>query len=174
MSLHSRSFRTVSVLGTIMLAAVGLPAAAAAGATATAGPAAAYQVGPITDVSTCGGKNAEVEQAVDPRLDYVYEEWMGCRGIAFARSTDSGRTWGAPVSLPGTVGSNLNTWDPAVAVAPDGTVYASFMLSRSGQYYPVGPPTTSGGCRTPPTTVPAGRLLSRHRRISSTCRTSWR
>jgi hypothetical protein len=42
-----------------------------------------------------------------------------------------------PVSLPGTVGSNLNTWDPAVAVAPDGTVYASFMLSRGGQYYPV-------------------------------------
>ena len=83
------------------------------------------------------GKNAEVEQAVDPRLGYVYEEWMGCRGIAFARSTDGGRTWGAPVSLPGTVGSNLNTWDPAVAVAPDGTVYASFMLSRSGQYYPV-------------------------------------
>lgn len=141
MSLHSRSFRIVSVLGTIMLAAVGSPAAAAAaaaaGATATAGPAAAYQVGPITDVSTCGGKNAEVEQAVDPRLGYVYEEWMGCRGIAFARSTDGGRTWGVPVSLPGTVGSNLNTWDPAVAVAPDGTVYASFMLSRSGQYYPV-------------------------------------
>lgn len=41
--------------------------------------------------------------------------WMGCRGIAVARSTDGGRTWGAPVSLPGTVGSNLNTWDPAAA-----------------------------------------------------------
>ena len=137
MSLDPRSFRIVAVLGTIMLAAVGSPAAAAAGATATAGPAAAYQVGPIADVSTCGGKNAEVEQAVDARLGYVYAEWMGCRGIAVARSTDGGRAWGAPVSLPGTVGSNLNTWDPAVAVAPDGTVYASFMLSRGGQYYPV-------------------------------------
>jgi hypothetical protein len=121
----------------MLAAAIGSPAAAAAGATATTGPAAAYQASPITDVSTCGGQNAEVEQAVDPRLGYVYEEWMGCRGIAFARSADGGRTWGAPVSLPGTVGSNLNTWDPAVAVAPGGTVYASFMLSRGGQYYPV-------------------------------------
>jgi hypothetical protein len=78
-----------------------------------------------------------VEQAVDPRLGYVYEEWMGCTGIAVARSADGGRTWDAPVSLPGTVGSNGNTWDPALAVAPDGAVYASFMLARNGQYYPV-------------------------------------
>ena len=62
---------------------------------------------------------------------------MGCRGIAVARSTDGGRTWDAPVSLPGTVGSNKNTWDSAIAVAPDCTVYASFMVSRDGQYYPV-------------------------------------
>jgi hypothetical protein len=138
MSRHLRSFGVVTALGVVMLAAsVRAPAAGAAGAAAVAGPSAAYQVGPITDVSTCAGQNAEVEQAVDPRLGYVYEEWMGCRGIAFARSTDSGRTWDAPVGLPGTVGSNKNTWDPAVAVAPDGTVYASFMLSRGGQYYPV-------------------------------------
>jgi hypothetical protein len=118
-------------------AAVGAPAAGAATAAAAAGPPVAYQVGPITDVSTCAGQNAEVEQAVDAKMGYVYAEWMGCRGIAVARSTDGGRTWDAPVSLPGTVGSNNNTWDPAVAVAPDGTVYAAFMLSRGGQYYPV-------------------------------------
>jgi hypothetical protein len=35
------------------------------------------------------------------------------------------------------VGSNVNTWDPAIAVAPDGIVYASFMLARNGQFYPV-------------------------------------
>jgi hypothetical protein len=140
MSRRLRSFRVVTALSVITVAAaVGATAggAPAAGASAVGGPAATYQVGPITDVSTCAGQNAEVEQAVDARLGYVYEEWMGCRGIAFARSADGGRTWGAPVSLPGTVGSNLNTWDPAVAVAPDGTVYASFMLSRGGQYYPV-------------------------------------
>ena len=101
-----------------------------------AGAVAGYQAGPISDVSACGGQNAEVEQAVDAKLGYAYEEWMGCKGIGFARSTDGGRTWDAPVNLPGT-GSDKNSWDPAVAVAPDGTVYASFMLSRGGQYYPV-------------------------------------
>ena len=97
----------------------------------------AYKVSPIKDVSTCRGQNAEVEQAVDARLGYVYEEWMGCRGIAFSRSADGGRTWQPPVSLPGTVGSRLDTWDPAVTVAPDGTVYAAFMISHGDQAYPV-------------------------------------
>jgi hypothetical protein len=103
MSRRLRSFRVVTALSVITVAAaVGATAggAPAAGASAVGGPAATYQVGPITDVSTCAGQNAEVEQAVDARLGYVYDEWMGCRGIAFARSTDGGRTWGAPVSLP--------------------------------------------------------------------------
>ena len=127
-------FRAVTALSAIALAAVGT---GTAGAPAAAAPAASYQVGPITDVSGCGGQNAEVEQAADPKLGYVYAEWMGCKGIAVARSADGGRTWDPPVSLPGTVGSNVNTWDPAIAVAPDGTVYASFMLARHSQYYPV-------------------------------------
>jgi len=131
---HVRGFHVITAVSAITLA---MGAAAAAGVMAGATPAAGYQVGPITDVSSCGGKNAEVEQAVDPKLGYVYEDWMGCRGIAVARSTDGGRTWDAPVNLPDTVGSNKNTWDPAIAVAPNGTVYASFMLSRDGQYYPV-------------------------------------
>jgi BNR/Asp-box repeat protein len=131
---YVRSFRIVIALSAVALVAAPVTAA---GAAATAGPAVSYRTGPITDVSSCGGQNAEVEQAVDPRLGYVYEAWMGCKGIAVARSTDGGRTWDAPVSLPGTVGSNVNTWDPAIAVAPDGTVYASFMLARNSQYYPV-------------------------------------
>ncbi len=130
---HVRGFHAVTALSAFTLITGTL---AAAGPAAAAG-SASYQVGPITDVSSCAGQNAEVEQAVDPQLGYVYEEWMGCRGIAVARSTDGGRTWEAPVDLPGTVGSNINTWDPAIAVAPNGTVYASFMLSRNGQYYPV-------------------------------------
>jgi BNR/Asp-box repeat len=135
MSQHLYSFRVVTALSAIALAtAMGT---AAAGAATASGSPATYQVGPITDVSTCSGQNAEVEQAVDAKRGYVYQEWMGCRGIAVARSTDGGRTWGAPVSLPDSVGSNFNTWDPAIAVAPDGTVYASFMLSRGSQYYPV-------------------------------------
>ncbi len=138
MSARLRSLRVITALSAITLAtAMGTSTACAAGTATAAGSSATYQVGPVTDVSTCGGQNAEAEQAVDATRGYVYEEWMGCKGIALARSTDGGRTWSAPVNLPDTVGSNLNTWDPALAVAPDGTVYASFMLSRGGQYYPV-------------------------------------
>ena len=99
---------------------------------------ATYSVGPITNVSAqCAGQNAEVEQAVDTRLGYVYAEWMGCSGIGFARSLDGGRTWESPISLPGAGGSNINAWDPAVTVAPDGTVYAAFMVAKGAQWYPV-------------------------------------
>jgi hypothetical protein len=111
-----------------------LPAAGPAGAAVRAGTT----VGPVTNVSaSCAGQNAEVEQAADARLGYVYEIWMGCRGIALARSTDGGQTFGTPISVPGSLGSNLNTWDPAVTVAPDGTVYAAFMIARGSQWYPV-------------------------------------
>ncbi|TML57300.1 MAG: exo-alpha-sialidase, partial [Actinobacteria bacterium] len=107
-------------------------------ATPAFGAGATYTVGPIADVSaSCAGQNAEVEEATDPRLGYVYESWMGCRGIAFARSTDGGATFGTAISVPGSVGSNVNAWDPAVAVAPDGTVYAVFMISKSSQWYPI-------------------------------------
>lgn len=115
--------------------------AAAAAVVGTANPAFAsedmYVLGPVTDVSTCAGQNAEVEQAVDAGLGYVYEAWMGCKGIALARSTDGGRSFSAPVSVPGSVGSNFNAWDPAVAVAPDGSVYVAFMRAKASQWYPV-------------------------------------
>lgn len=105
--------------------------------TAQAAGTASYTVGPISELSPgCSGQNAESEQAVDPSLGYVYEVWMGCQGIGFARSVNGGTSFGPPISLPGSAGSN-NTWDPAIAVAPNGTVYASFMISKGGQYYPV-------------------------------------
>src|SRR5437763_15942022 len=101
-----------------------------------AGPT--YIVGAISDLSgSCSGQNAEVEQTVDPMLGYVYEEWMGCQGIAFARSIDGGTTVSDPISLPGSVGSNVNSWDPALADAPDGTVYAAFIPPKGGQCYRV-------------------------------------
>jgi hypothetical protein len=120
---------------------IGLGAAAIIGlvtsaAVATAAPT--YTIGPNVNLSaSCSGQNAEVLQAVDRTLGYVYETWMGCRGIAFARSTDGGRTFGTPFSVPGSSGSNVNTWDPAVTVAPDGTVYAAFMIAKASEYYPV-------------------------------------
>lgn len=116
--------------------AVATPATALGAAPATG--TASYTVGAISDMSAaCSGQNAESEQAADTSLGYVYEVWMGCQGIGFARSLDGGTTFGAPISLPGTGGSNVNAWDPAVAAAPDGTVYASFMIAKGSQYYPV-------------------------------------
>jgi len=97
-----------------------------------------YSITPAANVSaSCAGQNAEVEQAVDATLGYVYETWMGCRGIAFARSTNGGLTFDTPISVPDSTGSNYNSWDPAVAVGPDGTVYATFMLTHGAQWYPV-------------------------------------
>jgi hypothetical protein len=98
-----------------------------------------YGVGPITDLSApCATQSAEVEQAVDSARGYVYEDWMGCKGIGFARSTDGGKTFSAPLTLPGSSPSPHNApWDPSIAVAPDGTVYAAFMVSHGSQWYPV-------------------------------------
>src|SRR5437763_8315942 len=110
----------------------------AGAAPATAAVAPPYPVSPITNLSaSCGGQNAEVEQATDPKLGYVYDVWMGCNGIAFARSTNGGLSFEKPLSVPGSIGWNVNAWDPAVAVAPDGTVYAVFMIAKASQWYPI-------------------------------------
>jgi len=124
------------LLGRVGVLSVVLVAALAAAPDALA--SASFSVSRISDISSaCGGQNAEVEQAVDPALHYVYEDWMGCRGIGFARSIDGGGNFEAPISLPGTVGSNGNVWDPAITVAPNGTVYASYMRAKGGDWYPV-------------------------------------
>jgi hypothetical protein len=95
--------------------------------TGTGGPAATAtgpQVTPMTDISAgCAGNSSEVEEAFAPP-GYVYAEWIGCGGIGFARSTDSGRHFGAALTVPGSLGAS---WDPAISVAADGTVYAAFM-----------------------------------------------
>src|SRR5207302_6802819 len=67
---------SVAVLGGMALVFAATPAL---------GAGTTYSVGPIADISaSCSGQNAEVEQAADAKLGYVYETWMGCRGIAFA------------------------------------------------------------------------------------------
>jgi BNR repeat-like domain len=91
------------------------------------GLAGAVGASPVVRVSRCGGQNVEVEQAVDGR--FVYEVWMGCgQRIGFARSVNGGRTFGASMLVPGT-GTRRSSQDPALAVAPDGTVYVSYMTS---------------------------------------------
>ncbi len=102
--------------------------AAPASALGPAGVTITPRVSPIADVSSpCAGQNAEVEQAVDRSLHYVYELWIGCKGIGFARSVDGGLHFDAPLSLPRSFGPNGTGWDPAITVGPGGEVYAAFM-----------------------------------------------
>jgi hypothetical protein len=110
--------------------------AAACAVLALAAPsafAASSGVRPVTDVSSaCAGQNAEVEQAVAPP-HYVYEAWIGCGGEGFARSVDGGAHFSTPITLPDSSHSD----DPAVAVAPDGTVYVSYLRYYNNHAYPV-------------------------------------
>lgn len=109
------------------------------------------QVRGVSEVSRgCGGQNAEVESASDPARNMVYEEWIGCGGIGFARSADAGRTFSPPVRLPRSRGA----WDPALAVGPGGDVYAAFMVGRNSRTYPVVEISADGG-----RTFPAYRPL---------------
>jgi hypothetical protein len=96
------------------------------------GANAAQVVPAQVQVSHCPGQNAEVEQAVDGR--YVYELWIGCRGIGFARSTDRGARFGPSITVPGSTIANAprsSAWDPAITVGRGGAVYAAFMVYDS-------------------------------------------
>jgi BNR repeat-like domain len=93
------------------------------------GADAAPRGGAVT-VSRCPGSNAEVVQAVDGR--YVYEAWIGCSGIGFARSVDGGKTFGPSIVVPQSHRRlGLHAWDPAIAVGRGGTVYVASMLGPS-------------------------------------------
>jgi len=105
------------------------PAPSAAGQASLTG-----SVSPVTEVSQgCAGRNAEVETAT-AAPHYVYDLWIGCQGIGFARSADGGLHFGAPMTVPGSRGVS---WDPAIAVAPGGTVYLAYMHRANGHMYPV-------------------------------------
>jgi hypothetical protein len=89
---------------------------------------------PATKVSpSCRGQNVAPEEAADSTGRHVYVVWMGCGGIGFARSADGGLRFRRPVKLPASQGA----FDPAVAVAPNGTVYAVFMKQTAHHQYPV-------------------------------------
>jgi hypothetical protein len=108
------------------------PAAAGTGASGSSG---GPSISAITKFSAgCPGQNAEVEQAVDPARFFVYEVWMGCDDrIAVGVSTDGGLHFSSPVVLADSVGA----WDPSIAVAPSGTVYAAFMNATAHHFFPV-------------------------------------
>src|SRR5215469_9823764 len=147
---HSRRvLRSLIVLGVALASAVAT-AIPAAGAAAVRHPVVGGHrphVGPISEISRgCRGQNAEAEQAVDGR--HVYVAWIGCDGIGFARSANGGRSFGRPVTVPGSVGHGYHRsgiglglpkygWDPSVAVAPDHTVYVAYMLYRHSHVHPM-------------------------------------
>lgn len=137
-AIHRRSRGLISRLRVVSLVAgvcatLSFTAPAALAAPAHGQSRSPLRVGPVTEVSAgCSGQNAEVEQAT-ARPDYVYEAWIGCGGEGFARSTDGGAHFQRPITLPHSSDSD----DPAVAVAPDGTVYVSYLRYRNGYGYPV-------------------------------------
>jgi hypothetical protein len=102
-----------------------------------------HTTGPVIELSgACAGQNAEVEQAVDG--SYVYEIWIGCGGIGFARSANGGHSFGHPLTVPGSKGTGRYHsglpkfgWDPAIALAPNHDVYVSYMIARHGVAHPV-------------------------------------
>ena len=110
----------------------GTGAPSTAALTAAATPASGA-VSPVTQVSHCPGQNAEVETATG-KPDYVYDLWIGCGGIGFARSTDGGLHFGTSVTVPGSAGFS---WDPAITVGSTGVVYVSFMHQAHRQSYPM-------------------------------------
>lgn len=98
-----------------------------------AAPRGGVQVSPVSVVSAgCKGPSAEVVSAVG-RPDYVYEAWIGCGGEGFSRSTDGGLHCQKPIMLPDSSDSD----DPALAEAPDGTVYVPYLRYFDGYAYPV-------------------------------------
>ena len=130
----SRSLR-LAACG-LTLATAGTAGITAAGAQAVqparALPARSASVTPMTDISTCPGGSAEVEE-VTAAPAFVYADWIGCGGIGFARSTDGGRHFSDAVTVPGSAG---DSWDPAIAIGPGGTVYVSFMHANGTVFKP--------------------------------------
>jgi hypothetical protein len=125
--MHPRQVLKVTALVPAVALVVAMLAAPAAHAT----PRLAPVVGPVTKVSknckTLSFGNAEVETASDPRHGYVYDLWINCAQIGFARSADGGRTWGRAIDVPRPAHARTS-WDPAIVVGPSGTVYAAFMV----------------------------------------------
>jgi hypothetical protein len=123
-----RTWARSAIVGTLAVLVVAGSSPALAAGLAPSGT-------PVQDVSrACRGPNAEVETAT-AAPNFVYDLWIGCNGIGFARSTDDGRHFDRAIEVPGSARSA--TWDPSIAVAPDGTVYAAYMRQDHNYMRPV-------------------------------------
>jgi hypothetical protein len=147
----------IAAAATVLTACAGTPAPAGGGGTGTPAPATGggigrMSLGPVSEVSrACAqarGGSAEVETAADA-AGHVYAVWIGCGGIGFARSANSGRTFLPAIRVPGsaTLSRSVSSWDPAVTVGPDGTLYVAYMHRAHGSMYPVVAISTDHGAR---------------------------
>jgi hypothetical protein len=138
---HSATFIARAILAAALVVVVAgtLPAADAARLAPATG-AISVSVSPMTEISgACTGGSAEVEEAT-AAPHYVYAEWIGCGGIGFARSVNGGKTWSKAFRVPGSAGFS---WDPAIAIAPDGTIYAAYMIRTTvGKSFYMSPQVT--------------------------------
>ncbi len=93
-------------------------------------PAAAPTVRNVLADAPCNasGGNAEVVQAYDPAQSILYETWIGCGGIGFSRSVDGGYSFEPAIAVPPSLTGS--SWDPSIALAPNGTVYVGLMLNN--------------------------------------------
>jgi hypothetical protein len=111
-----------------LAAAVGAASLLSGCGGAEPGASARSPAAKAVQVSHCAGpSNAEVVQAVNGQR--VYEAWIGCNhSIGFARSVNGGSRFGPSQVVPGSHRKGLHSWDPAITVAPDRTVYVAFMV----------------------------------------------
>lgn len=103
-----------------------------------AGPASGTAIRPaILPVATisqpCRGQNTAPQEAAGSDGRHVYAVWIGCGGIGFDRSPDGGLHFRKAVRVP----SSSGAFDPAVTVAPNGTVYVAFMKQTAHHQFPV-------------------------------------
>jgi hypothetical protein len=86
----------------------------------------------LVDVPCNSSGNAEVVQTYDAARGNLYEAWIGCGGIGFSRSTDGGATFEPALTVPGSTPPLGSSWDPSIALAPNGTIYVGFMVDVPG------------------------------------------
>jgi len=120
-----KSFRTRSNFGSIWVTtyAPGDPADSA-----TDGSKFVRTVLLATNTSGNGQSNDKTGLAVDQNTGYVYAAWSvfhgtGCNEIDFARSTDHGATFSAPMKVSSGICLNQG---PYMAIGPNGQVYLSW------------------------------------------------
>lgn len=119
-----------SGLGSGILPATAFPSVGTESSVPATGSTTPLPIPNVLVVSPCEtGRNAEVQQAYDPAHNVLYEAWIGCGpGIGFSRSLDGGATFQPAIDVLGSVTSSPGSysWDPAIAIAPNGTVYVAF------------------------------------------------